>query len=75
MSSSTLKFSLSGNTHYEIMTLVEQEISNYLGIDSNDLSRSATDIKRHVNYEVVVEKSQDGKYEASVVARIKDGTK
>lgn len=68
MASSTLKFSVVGNTHYEIMSLVEAEIATYLGT-------SDPDIGRHVNYEVVVEKSEGGKYMASVTARIKNGTK
>lgn len=68
MASSTLKFSVVGNTHYEIMSLVEAEIATYLGTTTPDISR-------HVNYEVVVEKSDGGKYEASVIARIKNGTK
>lgn len=68
MTSSTLKFSIVGNTHYEIMSLVEAEIATYMG-------NSFPDINRYVNYEVVVEKSENGKYSASVVARIKNGTK
>lgn len=68
MTSSTLKFSIVGTTHYEIMSLVEAEIATYLGTTTPDLSR-------YVNYEVVVEKSEGGKYTANVVARIKNGTK
>lgn len=68
MKSSTLKFSIEGNTHYEIMSLVEAEISTYLGMSSADISRN-------VNYEVVVEKNENNRYTASVTARIKDGTK
>lgn len=68
MRSSTLKFSIKGSTHYEIMSLVEAEIATYLGM-------SSPDVNKYVNYEVVVEKSEDGRYNASVIARIKDGTK
>jgi len=65
----TYKFSVVGNNHQEIIDNIKEEISLYLAIGSDDPLK-------YVNYEVNVDSISDKnlpkKYNAQVIARIKD---
>jgi len=65
----TYKFSVVGNNHQEIIDSIKEEISLYLAIGSDDPLK-------YVNYEVNVDSISDKnlpkKYNAQVIARIKD---
>jgi hypothetical protein len=65
----TYKFSVVGNSHKEIIDNIKEEISSYLAITSDDPLK-------YVNYEVSVDSTSDKnlpkKYNALVIARIKD---
>lgn len=69
MKSVTYKFSVDGNSHQEIIENIKEEISLYLAIISDDPLK-------YVNYEVNIEQASDKnlptKYNAQVIARIKD---
>jgi hypothetical protein len=63
------KFSVGGDNHQEIIDNIKKEISSYLAITSDDPLK-------YVNYEVSVDSTADKnlpeKYNALVIARIKD---
>jgi len=65
----TYKFSVGGDNHQEIIDNIKEEISSYLAINSDDPLK-------YVNYEVSVDSTADKnlhqKYNALVIARIKD---
>jgi hypothetical protein len=65
----TYKFCVPGDNHQEIIDNIKEEISSYLAIKSDDPLK-------YVNYEVSVESTADKnlpkKYNALVIARIKD---
>jgi len=65
----TYKFSVGGDNHQEIIDNIKEEISSYLAINSDDPLK-------YVNYEVSVDNTADKnlpqKYNALVIARIKD---
>jgi hypothetical protein len=65
----TYKFSVVGNNHQEIIDNIKEEISLYLAINSDDPLK-------YVNYEVTIDgtsgKNLPKKYNAQVIARIKD---
>jgi hypothetical protein len=65
----TYKFCVPGDNHQEIIDNIKEEISSYLAISSDDPLK-------YVNYEVSVESTADKnlpkKYNALVIARIKD---
>jgi len=65
----TYKFSVVGNNHQEIVDNIKEEISLYLAINTGDPLK-------YVNYEVAVDSISDKnlpkKYNAQVIARIKD---
>jgi hypothetical protein len=65
----TYKFSVVGNNHQEIIDNIKEEISLYLAIGTDDPLK-------YVNYEVNVDSISDKnlpkKYNAQVIARIKD---
>jgi hypothetical protein len=65
----TYKFCVPGDNHQEIIDNIKEEISSYLAINSDDPLK-------YVNYEVSVEGTADKnlpkKYNALVIARIKD---
>jgi hypothetical protein len=65
----TYKFSVGGDNHQEIIDNIKKEISSYLAITSDDPLK-------YVNYEVSVDNTADKnlpqKYNALVIARIKD---
>jgi len=65
----TYKFSVVGNNHQEIIDNIKEEISLYLAITFDDPLK-------YVNYEVTIDSTSDKnlpkKYNAQVIARIKD---
>lgn len=69
MKTVTYKFSVGGDNHQEIIDNIKEEISSYLAITSDDPLK-------YVNYEVSVDSTADKnlpqKYNALVIARIKD---
>ena len=69
MKTVTYKFSVAGDNHQEIVDNIKEEISSYLAINSDDPLK-------YVNYEVSVDNTADKnlpqKYNALVIARIKD---
>ena len=69
MKTVTYKFSVVGNNHQEIVDNIKEEISLYLAISTGDPLK-------YVNYEVAVDSISDKnlpkKYNAQVIARIKD---
>ena len=69
MKTVTYKFSVGGDNHQEIIENIKEEISSYLAIASDDPLK-------YVNYEVSVDSTADKnlpqKYNALVIARIKD---
>ena len=69
MKTVTYKFSVGGDNHQEIIDNIKEEISSYLAINSDDPLK-------YVNYEVSVDNTADKnlpqKYNALVIARIKD---
>ena len=69
MKTVTYKFSVGGDNHQEIIDNIKKEISSYLDITSDDPLK-------YVNYEVSVDSTADKnlpeKYNALVIARIKD---
>ena len=69
MKTVTYKFSVGGDNHQEIIDNIKEEISSYLAISSDDPLK-------YVNYEVSVDNTADKnlpkKYNALVIARIKD---
>ena len=69
MKTVTYKFSVVGNDHQEIVDNIKEEISLYLAISTDDPLK-------YVNYEVSVDNTADKnlpqKYNALVIARIKD---
>ena len=69
MKTVTYKFSVVGNNHQEIVDNIKEEISLYLAINTGDPLK-------YVNYEVAVDSISDKnlpkKYNAQVIARIKD---
>lgn len=69
MKTFTYKFSVVGNSHKEIIDNIKEEISLYLAINTDDPLK-------YVNYEVAVDSVSDKnlpkKYNAQVIARIKD---
>ena len=69
MKTVTYKFSVVGNNHQEIIDNIKEEISLYLAIGIDDPLK-------YVNYEVNVDSISDKnlpkKYNAQVIARIKD---
>ena len=69
MKTVTYKFSVVGNNHQEIIDNIKEEISLYLAIGTDDPLK-------YVNYEVNVDSISDKnlpkKYNAQVIARIKD---
>ncbi len=69
MKTVTYKFSVGGDNHQEIIDNIKEEISSYLAINSDDPLK-------YVNYEVSVDSTADKnlpqKYNALVIARIKD---
>ena len=72
MKTVTYKFSVGGDNHQEIIDNIKEEISSYLAISSDDPLK-------YVNYEVSVDSTADKnlprKYNALVIARIKDDTR
>ena len=69
MKTVTYKFSVVGNNHQEIIDNIKEEISLYLAISTDDPLK-------YVNYEVTIDGASDKnlpkKYNAQVIARIKD---
>ena len=68
MISSTLRVFVDGDSYDEIIEKAEKEISDFMEIDVEEISKK-------VNYELLISKtedmSSDTEYQAEVIARIK----
>jgi len=69
MNTTTMKFSVMGENHKEIVSKTEKELSKYLDTEE--------DISKKVNYEIIIEKDIDEQrsslYTAQVIAKVRNG--